>query len=1354
MENYQNQNQLLHRQVRRWLGTRFSPSCAVFSSGTVKDILKKQSSITPAELFRPFAEVGNLGNISLQTCEKNQPFKLKNFKIDFIDSYKIEGNNQHDQSILIDFIIQNSSPSKFDESSQNINTIQTLLNGVKDQEQARRMLIGLQDLDRDELLTPWFSKWKRQFLHTTKYSDHELIAQPISFIYFVSATEHDPLGTIDIMKRAENMPSLYREGIYDDSNQNVQQFIFILNPTDNPKIYQDCYETVKQKFPPSFIYEIPMTRGDSNNAGIEDIWSKFVELDEQSILQELHLEQQCRGRSFSVDDRQKIKATVRRIIEKQILPFIERKIRNLEVNIANTRKGIKNSLKMLWKKPERGENDGLKESFKMNKEELELCNLVDLSFVTQDYETASVNAKIPYNDFKKCKAFRHSASCQEVQAFSTIAHDPNYAGQSYFKEVDQMIDNAYQLYHKSNKSQFLIRYALLVAELYDSLERYQESANYLLRISNEIKDQSVIIPLFQEQAAYKYLYMKQYRKFALHMILAGKSYEKLNLQNYSFNCFTIVHQFYQRHKGWNGIRFQLYSSLGRNSQNMGDINLAVKFFRNLLQLCCEFDHQQEQKNCLNEFLIAVQNWSSQKSINLIGVDAAAGDVQVEQKAHIGQLNLPVILEDSIEVFISSEKLHSNKADSLINNCYVSYPNSSTNIMDDNQEYVIQQKAELNSANCPWKFLGKHIFEFMNEEKRKSPEFEIKNDACQFNDEEINEFAIYDCSSRARKRDLTIKKIRRSYVGESIILKLLIKNPLMADIFINNIRLVCRYEHQENSMPDDFEQLERNIVLRSLETKEIILEIFPKKAGRFKIERIEWILFDVVSCAYQLIPPIDKDKKLLTSEELVVPKKLLERESNFIYDILPQSGEIQAKIQIGESKDQNNFIFTEFQQGTLEVQNFSPLPLRNGYIVCSHPLIFGFQKLRLFGLVEPNAKFELPLFVRASLMQSNEIKFLIRYEVQIKEEQIDENLASQDKMSRFRFTRVIFNIDSLYAFAPKRHVHLSTKKANEHIFNIQIVDNVVPGSFYQTPQIQAIEIINRKQLWTLKKKDNKGQFFIIIPNQQNENTQSILDYDDGQVKSIFEDNRMKSFYEQELNFVMNKFKMTATQEEEEVDIVLQWSMPQLNKKGFYCLFKIPLLKVQKQLTEQQNKLQRQRSIKSKDDGQAIQSARELPKLNPLHIAYFYEKEINHDFRLDSNGNTSPAIVTFTLSISNMIQSKDFQLSCKVEAINEWTQLSNPTDVSEADSFLWIGKSQHIIKGLKTNVRFSLIKQNLSIQEIKRVEMKCAILKPGVYNLNRFRIVMIEDDSQVKHHFVSEIKLPDDILITVKNQSSLF
>jgi hypothetical protein len=99
------------------------------------------------------------------------------------------------------------------------------------------------------------------------------------------------------------------------------------------------------------------------------------------------------------------------MIEKPILTFIEKKIRNLEVNLSETRKGIKNKIFSLWKKSERGENDGLKENFKMNKDELEMVNLVDLAFVAQDYETATNNAKIPYGDFKKCKAWRHAASC-------------------------------------------------------------------------------------------------------------------------------------------------------------------------------------------------------------------------------------------------------------------------------------------------------------------------------------------------------------------------------------------------------------------------------------------------------------------------------------------------------------------------------------------------------------------------------------------------------------------------------------------------------------------------------------------------------------------------------------------------------------------------------------------------------------------------------------------------------------------------------------------------------------------------------------------------------------------------------
>lgn len=97
----------------------------------------------------------------------------------------------------------------------------------------------------------------------------------------------------------------------------------------------------------------------------------------------------------------------------------------------------------------------------------------------------------------------------------------------------------------------------------------------------------------------------------------------------------------------------------------------------------------------------------------------------------------------------------------------------------------------------------------------------------------------------------------------------------------------------------------------------------------------------------MVQPTDKDKSILTTEELVVPKKLLEREMNFKYEILHRSAEISAKLFVGDGKETSSFIFTEFQEGLLSVHNQSPNTIKNGYAVCSHPMIFNFARIRLF-----------------------------------------------------------------------------------------------------------------------------------------------------------------------------------------------------------------------------------------------------------------------------------------------------------------------------------------------------------------------------------------------------------------------
>ena len=57
----------------------------------------------------------------------------------------------------------------------------------------------------------------------------------------------------------------------------------------------------------------------------------------------------------------------------------------------------------------------------------------------------------------------------------------------------------------------------------------------------------------------------------------------------------------------------------------------------------------------------------------------------------------------------------------------------------------------------------------------------------------------------------------------------------------------------------------------------------------------------------------------------------------------------------------------------------------------------------------------------------------------------------------------------------------------------------------------------------------------------------------------------------------------------------------------------------------------------------------------------------------------------------------------------------------------------------------------------MELRCAVLKPGVFNLNRLHVSIMDgseeggESSPSKHHFVKEIRLQDDILVTVNDIS---
>jgi len=76
------------------------------------------------------------------------------------------------------------------------------------------------------------------------------------------------------------------------------------------------------------------------------------------------------------------------------------------------------------------------------------------------------------------------------------------------------VREAYLLFWESNKSEFLIKFVVIISELYELLGRLDQSAHYLVKLANEIPNVHLMAAMFFERAALFFLKMKSYRKFA------------------------------------------------------------------------------------------------------------------------------------------------------------------------------------------------------------------------------------------------------------------------------------------------------------------------------------------------------------------------------------------------------------------------------------------------------------------------------------------------------------------------------------------------------------------------------------------------------------------------------------------------------------------------------------------------------------------------------------------------------------------------------------------------------------------------------------------------------------------------
>ena len=70
----------------------------------------EMNGLTPAEFLRPFGEVGNLSNYQVKTVDKNEPYKLEKFRVNFIDSNRMSSDSKENARI-VEKIFQTCRPA-------------------------------------------------------------------------------------------------------------------------------------------------------------------------------------------------------------------------------------------------------------------------------------------------------------------------------------------------------------------------------------------------------------------------------------------------------------------------------------------------------------------------------------------------------------------------------------------------------------------------------------------------------------------------------------------------------------------------------------------------------------------------------------------------------------------------------------------------------------------------------------------------------------------------------------------------------------------------------------------------------------------------------------------------------------------------------------------------------------------------------------------------------------------------------------------------------------------------------------------------------------------------------------------
>ncbi|KAM9944612.1 hypothetical protein ACTFIT_009323 [Dictyostelium discoideum] len=564
---------MLYKDIKYSINSWITPSVLVISSPSVSKIFQRSGNNTSLEqVFSQYILEKKKVNIKVN----DSSYELNDFKVNFVTLKDYE--QQIQSQILKD-------------TSSSIDSLTT------DEYHPNFKLRTKQDVPYFQKIcqepTPWFEKYRHQFIKSLHNLDLETFTHPIAVILAVSSEDSNPIGTL--VKMFEKPPPIFQQ--------------LGIEVTNIPKIYMLIHPDNAHTESEKRLNEMKTTFNTST-----------------SYLLRVNTKEDLCGLAFdhSTSHLNPLTNIINGILSKDIPTYFEKEIGGLNDSIATNKKSFFSKVKAFRfggkKTEEPTETENPKNSVSV---EQSIRKVADLYFLLQDYENALSNYKTYAKEFNSDKSPGFFAAANEMIGLCNYMIN---------KECESYFEISYNNYIKSGLIHCAARVTLIHGYIMKKKSNFKGLSD-LFKTTAELRDiDPFCSAILWEQAGFALLQTApspMFRKATMRIVMAGDKYSEASKRKHALRCYSFSYSVYES-RDWNLIDDHLHLSLVRYSFFQGHTSDAILFVNKLLEKNCQ--SFQKQNSIIREFLYISKTYTKDN--------------------YIGELPIPSINNESISVHLN------------------------------------------------------------------------------------------------------------------------------------------------------------------------------------------------------------------------------------------------------------------------------------------------------------------------------------------------------------------------------------------------------------------------------------------------------------------------------------------------------------------------------------------------------------------------------------------------------------------------------------------------------------------------------------------------------------------------------